>query len=115
MNTLTELLPVTFPIALSAVFSFTAAALLANVSGREVPRATKVMAVTYEGLTLNSSIIVRTKESHLTSQINKTPKYSGQIPHHYDQQSYHCERDKETRPSASHTSRRDDGEYQLKI
>ena len=42
----TELLPVTFPIALSAVFSFTAAALLANVSGREVPRATKVMAVT---------------------------------------------------------------------
>ena len=46
MNTLTELLPVTFPIALSAVFSFTAAALEANVSGREVPRATNVMAVT---------------------------------------------------------------------
>ena len=46
MNTLTELLPVTFPIALSAVFSLTAAALLANVSGRDVPRATKVIAVT---------------------------------------------------------------------
>ena len=45
-NTLTELLPVTFPTELSAVFSLTAAVLLAKVSGREVPRATKVMAVT---------------------------------------------------------------------
>lgn len=45
MNTLTELLPVTFPIALSAVFSDTAAILLAKVSGSDVPRATNVMAV----------------------------------------------------------------------
>ena len=45
MKTLTELLPVTFPIALSAVFSETAAILLANVSGKEVPRATNVIAV----------------------------------------------------------------------
>ena len=45
INTLTELLPVTFPIELSAVFSEVAAILLAKVSGREVPRATKVMAV----------------------------------------------------------------------
>ena len=45
MNTFTELLPVTLPMALSAVFSLAAAALLAKVSGREVPRATKVMAV----------------------------------------------------------------------
>lgn len=44
-NTLTELLPVTFPMALSAVFSPTAAALLAKVSGSDVPRATNVMAV----------------------------------------------------------------------
>ena len=44
-NTLTELLPVIFPIALSAVLSPHAAALEANVSGREVPRATKVIAV----------------------------------------------------------------------
>ncbi len=44
-KTLTELDPVTFPIALSAFFSFAAAALLAKVSGREVPRATKVIAV----------------------------------------------------------------------
>ena len=45
MNTLTELLPVTLPMALSAVFSDTAAILLAKVSGRDVPRATNVMAV----------------------------------------------------------------------
>ena len=42
---MTELLPVIFPIALSAVLSPHAAALEANVSGREVPRATKVIAV----------------------------------------------------------------------
>ena len=45
-NTFTELLPVTFPMALSAYFSLTAAVLLAKVSGSEVPRATKVMATT---------------------------------------------------------------------
>ena len=43
-KTLTELLPVTFPIALSAYFSFIAAARLAKRSGRDVPSATKVMA-----------------------------------------------------------------------
>lgn len=43
-KTLTELLPVTFPMALSAYFSFIAAARLAKRSGRDVPRATKVMA-----------------------------------------------------------------------
>lgn len=42
---MTELLPVTLPIELSAYFSFRAAVLLANVSGKLVPRATKVMAV----------------------------------------------------------------------
>ena len=45
-NTLTELLPVIFPIALSAFFSPTAAAFEANRSGKDVPRATKVKAVT---------------------------------------------------------------------
>ena len=45
-KTLTELLPVTLPTALSAYFSLTAAVLLAKVSGSEVPRATNVMAVT---------------------------------------------------------------------
>jgi hypothetical protein len=43
-KTLTELLPVMFPIALSAVFSCMAAATLAKVSGRDVPRATNVIA-----------------------------------------------------------------------
>ncbi len=41
-NTLTELLPVMLPIALSAVFSFLAAILLANVSGKLVPKATNL-------------------------------------------------------------------------
>merc|ERR1719428_981204 len=44
-KTLTELLPVTLPIEASAYGSPMAAALEAKVSGREVPRATKVMAV----------------------------------------------------------------------
>ena len=41
---MTLLLPVTLPIALSAVRSATAADLEAKVSGNEVPRATKVIA-----------------------------------------------------------------------
>jgi len=45
-NTLTELEPVTLPIELSAVSSIVAACLLANKSGRLVPSATNVMAVT---------------------------------------------------------------------
>ena len=45
-NTLTELEPVTLPIALSALSLFCAAYMEAKVSGREVPRATNVIAVT---------------------------------------------------------------------
>ena len=45
-NTLTEFEPLTLPTELSAVFSPTAACLEAKVSGMEVPRATRVMAVT---------------------------------------------------------------------
>jgi hypothetical protein len=41
-KTFTELLPVTLPIALSADFSFIAANLLANVSGKLVPSATNL-------------------------------------------------------------------------
>lgn len=44
-NTLTEFDPVTFPTAASAYLSYCAATLLANVSGRDVPRATNVIAV----------------------------------------------------------------------
>mmetsp|Transcript_67355 Transcript_67355/g.191129 ORF Transcript_67355/g.191129 Transcript_67355/m.191129 type:complete len:205 (+) Transcript_67355:445-1059(+) len=43
-KTLTELLPVTLPMLLSAVGSCIAAVLEANVSGKEVPRATNVIA-----------------------------------------------------------------------
>ena len=45
-KTLTLLLPVTLPMALSAVLSAVAAAFEAKVSGNDVPKATKVMAVT---------------------------------------------------------------------
>lgn len=45
-NTFTALDPVTFPIAASAVSSLMAADLDANVSGREVPRATNYLART---------------------------------------------------------------------
>ena len=45
-NTFTELLPVTLPIDASAYFSLVAATLLAKRSGRLVPRATNVNAVT---------------------------------------------------------------------
>jgi hypothetical protein len=45
-NTFTEFEPVTFTMEASAWESFMAAAREAKVSGREVPRATKVMAVT---------------------------------------------------------------------
>ena len=44
-NTFTEFDPVTLPIAASASSSYLAAVILAKVSGREVPKATKVMAV----------------------------------------------------------------------
>ena len=46
MKTLTELDPVTLPIAESAYYDCLAAVILAKVSGNEVPIATKVMAVT---------------------------------------------------------------------
>ena len=45
-NTLTPLLPVTLPIELSACSSCLAACILANKSGKLVPSATNVMAVT---------------------------------------------------------------------
>jgi len=45
-KTLTELEPVTFPTAASAYFSCWAAVIEAKVSGREVPKATNVIAVT---------------------------------------------------------------------
>ena len=49
-NTFTELDPVTLPIAESAYSEPKAAVLLAKVSGRDVPRATIVMALTAAGI-----------------------------------------------------------------
>lgn len=49
-NTLTEFDPVMLPMAESAYFEDWAAVLLANVSGREVPRATMVMALIDAGI-----------------------------------------------------------------
>ena len=46
-NTFTELDPVTLPTAASAVSLCLAACIEANVSGKDVPKATKVIAVTY--------------------------------------------------------------------
>lgn len=44
-KTFTEFEPVTLPTAASAYFSYWAAVILANVSGKEVPKATNVIAV----------------------------------------------------------------------
>ena len=60
-NTFTELLPVIFPIALSAFFSPTAAAFEANVSGKEVPRATKVIAKNINNIFILSYLIMNLK------------------------------------------------------
>lgn len=49
-NTFTALEPVTLPMAESALSSACAAAMDAKVSGKEVPSATKVMAVTESGM-----------------------------------------------------------------
>jgi len=43
---LTEFDPVTLPIAASAVLDYLAAVILAKVSGRDVPKATRVLAAT---------------------------------------------------------------------
>ena len=45
-NTFTALEPVMLPTAASALSDYLAAVILANVSGKEVPRATKVIAAT---------------------------------------------------------------------
>jgi len=76
-NTLTELEPVTFPMAESANSDYFAAVILANVSGREVPTATSVMAVT---ASLSPTTHPRVDATSATTavmapmKINATPK-----------------------------------------
>lgn len=57
-NTLTELLPVMFPTQLSASLLALAAEREANVSGNDVPRATKVIAARMGSLSETLSFLV---------------------------------------------------------
>jgi len=59
-NTFTELEPVMFPIAESAYLEVWAAVLLAKVSGRDVPRATMVIALIEAGSPMEHPNIVAT-------------------------------------------------------
>ena len=69
-NTFTEFDPVTLPTAESAYFSAVAAAILAKVSGRDVPRATNVIAV-IEGLILRThpNILAYSPTTNVTAPI----------------------------------------------
>lgn len=70
-KTLTEFEPVTLPTAESAYFEFYAAAILANVSGREVPRATNVIAVTESRIPItHPSIDATSPTTAVTDPIN---------------------------------------------
>lgn len=67
-KTLTQFDPVTLLIAASAYWEVQAAVLLAKVSGREVPRATKVMAVT-DGLSpMTQPKIVATSPTNIVTR-----------------------------------------------
>merc|ERR1719308_186924 len=92
MNTLTELLPVTFP---SIISSF-----LVHSGGFASECVGERCAESYKGY-----------GSNLFSQPNQATKNISQIPHHDNKQAYHCQGDKEARPSTSHPSRGDYGEY----
>ena len=57
---MTQLEPVTFPIAESANSDYLQAVILANVSGKEVPKATNVIAVIEFGIPITQPIYVAT-------------------------------------------------------
>jgi hypothetical protein len=65
-NTLTEFDPVTLPTAESALSDYCAAVILANKSGRDVPRATKVIAVTDFGIPTKHPNIAATSPTTTT-------------------------------------------------
>ena len=112
MKTLTELLPVTFPMELSAVFSEVAAILLAKVSGRDVPSATKVMAVIWKKMLKYE--LSQFPLSYIRVKSYDTSKYICEISDDDDDHSDHGERDDEARIATQKTGRRNDGEDQLK-
>lgn len=83
-NTFTELEPVTFPIAESAWSEDYAAVILANVSGRDVPIATRVIAVTASfSPTTQPSVLATSATIAVINpmKISATPK-AGQPPPH---------------------------------
>mmetsp|Transcript_76755 Transcript_76755/g.159687 ORF Transcript_76755/g.159687 Transcript_76755/m.159687 type:complete len:218 (-) Transcript_76755:1368-2021(-) len=84
-KTLTELLPVTFPMAASAVGSSTAATFEAKVSGREVPRATTVMAVMESGRPMQQPIKdAKSPMTAVTTPINTKAMPKLSQPSQYD-------------------------------
>ena len=76
-KTLTQFEPVTFPMAESAYVDYLQAVILANVSGNEVPKATKVIAVIEFGSPIAQPIYDATSPTiAVTPPINEraTPK-----------------------------------------
>ena len=83
-NTLTELDPVTLPMAESANSDCCAAVILANVSGNEVPIATKVMAVTdcLSPRTQPSTVATSATTAVIVPIKTRATKKAGQPPPH---------------------------------
>jgi hypothetical protein len=84
-KTFTELEPVTLPIAESANSEFCAAVILANVSGRDVPIATRVIAVTED---LSPTVHPRTVATSATIAVMppmnaRATKKAGHPPPHF--------------------------------
>lgn len=77
-NTFTALDPVIFPTAASALLAYLAAVILANVSGKEVPRATKVIAAT-DSLILSTH--PRTVATSPTMKVTR-PIYANEMKKH---------------------------------
>ena len=77
---MTEFDPVTFPIAASAVFSYLAAVIDANVSGSDVPKATNVMALIGGGIPkTHPNTVAIYSTSHVTNPI--IPKEAKNVAH----------------------------------
>ena len=115
MNTFTELLPVTFPMELSAVFSEVAAILLAKVSGREVPRATKVMAVIWRNKVYIWTVKSSWASSYVRVESHNAAEYLCQVADQDDDEADHGERDDEAGVAAQQAGGRNYGEDQLEI
>ena len=115
-KTLTELLPVTFPMALSAYFSFIAAARLAKRSGRDVPSATKVIAafnqvvemsdtdVQKQPLYYSCVLMTRKLTSDGIVKANKASENTGQVTYDCSQCTNDNQWNKERQPASPDSS-----------